>query len=81
MIEAGICQDDLVVVRSQDHADPGDIVVAHIDGEATVKRLARLHNKLFLEPANPRYKPIPITATTRILGKVIGVIRSYERKF
>jgi len=80
MIEAGICEDDLVVVRSQDHADPGEIVVALVDGEATVKRLAQRHNKLWLQPANPHYQPIPINGDTRVIGKVIGVIRSYERK-
>jgi SOS-response transcriptional repressor LexA len=37
--------------------------------------------KLLLEPANPRFEPIPVGATTHVVGKVIGVIRSYERKF
>jgi repressor LexA len=81
MIEAGICQDDLVVVRSQDQAQPGEIVVALVDGESTVKRLHRQGNKLWLQPANPRYQPIPINGDTRVIGKVIGVIRSYERRF
>ena len=81
MIEAGICEDDLVVVRGQDHAEAGEIVVALVDGESTVKRLERRNNKLWLQPANPRYEPIPVTGDTRIIGKVIGVIRSYERKF
>jgi repressor LexA len=80
MIEAGICEDDLVVVRAQNHAEPGEIVVAHVDGESTVKRLARRNGKLWLQPANPRYEPIPVEGDTRVLGKVIGVIRSYERK-
>lgn len=81
MIEAGICEDDLVVVRGQDHAEVGDIVVALVDGESTVKRLERRNNKLLLNPANPIYEPIPVTGNTSIIGKVIGVIRSYERKF
>ena len=81
MIEAGICEDDLVVVRSQAQAEPGEIVVALIDGESTVKRLERRNNKLWLQPANPRYQPIPVAGDTRVLGKVIGVIRSYERRF
>ena len=81
MIEAGICEDDLVVVRSQDQAEPGEIVVALVDGESTVKRLERRNGKLWLQPANPRYQPISITGDTRVLGKVIGGIRSYERKF
>ncbi|MGD1020527.1 MAG: transcriptional repressor LexA [Verrucomicrobiia bacterium] len=81
MIEAGICEDDLVVVRAQNHAEPGEIVVALVDGESTVKRLARRNGKLWLQPANPRYQPIPVAGDTKVLGKVIGVIRSYERKF
>ena len=80
MIEAGICENDLVVVRAQNHADPGEIVVALVDGEATVKRLARRNGKLWLQPANPRYEPIPVEGDTKVMGKVIGVIRSYERK-
>jgi len=81
MIEAGIHEDDLVVVRTQDHAETDDIVVALVDGEATVKRLARRNGKLWLQPANPRYEPLPVAGDTRIAGKVIGVIRSYERRF
>ena len=81
MIDAGICEDDLVVVRAQNHAEPGDIVVALVDGESTVKRLARRAGKLWLQPANNRYQPIPVEGDTKVLGKVIGVIRSYERKF
>ena len=80
MEEAGIHDGDLVVVRAQEQAEPEQIVVALVDGEATVKRLARRNGKLQLQPANPRYQPIPVGDGTRILGKVIGVIRSYERK-
>jgi repressor LexA len=81
MIDAGICEGDLVVVRAQNHAEAGEIVVALVDGESTVKRLARRNGKLWLEPANRRYEPIPVAGDTKILGRVIGVIRSYERKF
>jgi repressor LexA len=81
MIDAGICEDDLVVVRAQNHAEPGEIVVALVDGESTVKQFARRNGKLWLQPANPRYQPIPVEGDTKVLGKVIGVIRSYERKF
>jgi repressor LexA len=80
MEEAGIHDGDLVVVRAQESAEPEQIVVALVEGEATVKKLARRAGKLQLQPANPRYQPIPVEAGTRILGKVIGVIRSYERK-
>ncbi len=80
MEEAGIRDGDLVVVRAQESAEPEQIVVALVEGEATVKKLARRAGKLQLQPANPRYQPIPVETGTRILGKVIGVIRSYERK-
>lgn len=81
MVEAGICEGDLVVVRTQENAEAGAIVVALVDGEATVKKLARRHGKLWLQPANSRYQAIPVADDTRIVGKVIGVIRSYERRF
>lgn len=81
MIEAGICDGDMVVVRAQDHAETGQIVVALVDGEATVKKLAGRSGRFTLQPANARYEPIAVGGDTKIIGKVIGVIRSYERKF
>jgi repressor LexA len=81
MMDAGIRTGDLVVVRAQDHAEPEDIVVALVDGEATVKRLARRNGKLWLQPANPSYEPLPVKGETRVAGKVIGVLRSYEQRF
>ena len=81
MQDAGIHDGDLVVVRAQQRVEPEQVVVALVDGESTVKRLAQRGGKLLLEPANPRYEPIAVSATTHVVGKVIGVIRSYERKF
>lgn len=81
MQDAGIHGGDLVVVRAVEQAEPGQIIVALVEGEATVKRLARRGGKLELQPANDRYEPIPVGASTRVLGRVIGVIRSYERTF
>jgi repressor LexA len=81
MQDAGIHEGDLVVVRATEQAEPGQIVVAQVDGETTVKRLGRRQGKLELQPANDRYQPIPVAANTRVLGKVIGVIRSYEKRF
>lgn len=81
MEEAGIHAGDLVVVRAQAQANAGEIVVATVDGEATVKRLGRRAGKLELQPANKRYQPIPVGPMTRVVGRVIGVIRSYERQF
>lgn len=81
MIGVGICDGDLVVVRAQATAEPGQIVVARVEGEATVKKLARHNGRLWLQPANDRYEPIPVEGQVEIIGRVIGVIRSYERKF
>jgi repressor LexA len=74
MVGAGILPGDVVIVREQPTADPGDVVVALIEDEATVKRLARRRGKLYLEPANPRYEAVELDGG-RILGKVIKVLR------
>jgi repressor LexA len=84
MIEAHICDGDLVVVRRQDSAQPNDIVVAVLgeggDAEATVKRFARDGERIVLKPENAAMKPIVVDAGSRslaILGKVIGVVRGF----
>ena len=74
MIEAGIFEGDLVIVRSQNYADTGDIVVALIDEEATVKRFFRDGNRIRLQPANSVMSPI-IVDDAQILGKVVGLFR------
>ncbi|OGR93362.1 MAG: repressor LexA [Elusimicrobia bacterium RIFCSPLOWO2_01_FULL_59_12] len=79
MIEAGILDKDLVIIRPQASAKSGDIVVARIgDDEATVKRLVRKPGILQLAPANPKYRPIPIDENVKIIGKVIRVVRQYN---
>jgi len=79
MIEAGIMDADLIIVRPQASAKHGDIVVARIgDDEATVKRLVRKPGVLQLAPANPKYRPIPIDENVKIMGKVIRVVRQYS---
>src|SRR4051794_27854352 len=72
MIGAGILEDDFVVVRQTKVADDGEIVVAMIDGEATVKSFYREKDRVRLEPANKAYKPIR-TADVELLGRVVGV--------
>ena len=75
MIGAGILDGDLVLVRRQDTADNGDIVVALVNGEeATVKRFFREKDYIRLQPENEHLEPI-ITKELRVLGKVIGVLR------
>jgi repressor LexA len=75
MIEAGIFDGDLVVVRQQETADNGDIVVALLDDEATVKRFYREPTAIRLQPENSSYDPIYCTDNIRIAGKVVGLIR------
>lgn len=74
MIEAGILDQDYVVVRQQQDATNGDIVVALIGDEATVKRFYREADHIRLQPENPVYEPI-IVNDVQILGKVVGVLR------
>jgi len=75
MINAGIYDGDLVVVSNEHRsADNGDIVVALLEDEATVKRFYREKNAIRLQPENDRYEPI-ITDNVQILGKVIGLVR------
>ena len=77
MRDAGIMDGDFVLIRKQEHAQPGDIVVAIIGEEATVKRLAKRGANLFLDPSNPDFRPIPLTAEVAIIGKVLQVVRDY----
>lgn len=75
MVNAGIKDRDLVVVREQPVAENGDIVVALLEDEATVKRLFIRDEKIELRPENPKHRPIPVGPDDglRILGKVIAV--------
>jgi len=75
MIEAGILEDDYVIVRQQQSAEQGDIVVALIGDEATVKRFYKEDNHIRLQPENPSMNPI-IAKDVTILGKVIGLFRN-----
>jgi repressor LexA len=74
MIEAGMLEDDMVVVRRQPDADNGDIIVALLEDEATVKRFFRENGRIRLQPENSRLEPI-YTRDIQILGKVIGLVR------
>ncbi|MCE5241012.1 transcriptional repressor LexA [bacterium] len=77
MINAGIMDGDLVVVKRQQSADNGDIIVALLDEEATVKRFFQHSHAVELRPENEALEPI-ITREAQILGRVCGVIRSYQ---
>ena len=76
MINAAILSGDLVVVRPQQNADDGQLVVARIGDEATVKRLRRRHGEIWLMPENDNYAPIDGTEA-EIIGIVKAVVREY----
>ena len=76
MINAAILSGDLVVVRPQQFADDGQIVVARIGDEATVKRLRRRNGQVWLMPENENYDPID-GSEAELIGLVKAVIREY----
>lgn len=76
MVDAGISDGDYIIVRKQDTAENGDIVVALIDDEATVKRYYKEKTRIRLQPENPDYEPI-YTEHCEILGKVKWLFRFY----
>lgn len=78
MVEAHICDGDLILVRRQDTAEDGDIVAALVDEEATVKRFFRERGKIRLQPENSSLQPLwvdPEETPFRVLGKVTSVFR------
>ena len=81
MVGAGILDGDLALVRRQETAEAGEIVVAMLDGEATVKRFRPQADggSIVLEPENPALRPIvvePGSGEFRILGRLAGVVRT-----
>lgn len=74
MIDAGILDGDTVLVRQQNYAENGEIIVAMLGEEATVKRFYRLRDKVKLQAENPKYEPI-YSREVVILGKVVAVFR------
>lgn len=76
MRDAGILPDDIVIVRKQQTAESGDIVVALVGDEATVKTLRKRRQRIVLEPANPSFDVIrPEPGTCKVLGRVVEVRR------
>ena len=76
MIDIGIRKDDLVVIKKQNYADDGDIVVALVDGETTLKRFYREGNKIILHPENKTMKDI-IVKDCEIQGVLVSCIKMY----
>lgn len=82
MRDAGILDGDIVVVQKQQVAQKGDIVVAIIGDEATVKRYFPDGQRIRLQPENPDFEPIIVDKRSkefRIAGKVVGLMRKFER--
>ncbi len=77
MINAGILNEDLVLVRPQHEAPNGSIVVALVEGDATVKRFERTDGHVKLIAENPAYEPI-VTTNVSLVGQVRGVIRLFR---
>jgi repressor LexA len=78
MINAGVMPGDLVVVKQQEFAEVGQMIVALIGEEATIKNLIKKGKEYFLEPANPNYDLIPLTGEATIIGVVLTVIRNLK---
>ena len=78
MIEAGIQPGDIAVVEKRHDARAGDLVVAIVDGEFTLKTLAREKGDYVLQPANPAYPVIRPKGSLEIFGVVVGVVRKYR---
>jgi repressor LexA len=76
MVNAGIFDGDYIIVKQQNTANNGDIIVALIDDEATVKTFYKEQDHIRLQPENPIYEPIIVKDLT-VLGKVIGLFRKY----
>ena len=76
MIEAGILDGDIVVVRSQEQADNGDIVVALIEDEATLKRIFYEDGHVRLQPENHAMEPI-IVEHADVRGKLVALVRRF----
>ncbi len=77
MIEAGILDGDLVIVRKQSTANNGDIVVALIEDEATVKTFYKEKDHIRLQPENSSMEPIIVQNNVSVIGKVIGLFRVF----
>lgn len=78
MVDAGIRDGDIAVVEKRNLANVGDIVVAIVDGEFTLKTLDRERGKFILRPQNPAYPVIRAQDTLEIFGVLVGLVRKYR---
>ena len=80
MIDEGIRDGDVLIIRKQDHANNGQTVVAQIEGEATIKKFYQRDGRVELRPANEKLKPLVVPAEkVEIIGVVVGLVRHYKR--
>ncbi|PCI21311.1 repressor LexA [Candidatus Wolfebacteria bacterium] len=77
MKDAGINEGDMVLVERTNKYKVGDIVIADVDGEWTMKYLKQIRSKYYLEPANKNYKPIYPKESLRVVAVVRAIIRKY----
>ena len=77
MINEGILEGDIVLIEKDKHARDGDVIVAEVDGEFTLKYLKNKNGKVYLEAANDKYKPIYPKTELNLFGVVVSVIRKY----
>lgn len=77
MVDAGIVDGDMLLVERVSEAKAGEIVIALVDGDRTMKYLRQRSGKYYLEPANKKYKPIVPEGELKIEAVVIAVIRKY----
>ena len=78
MIDAGIMPDDVVVVEKRGPANVGDMVIAIVDNEFTLKTLGKEKGQFILQPANPAYPVIRPKGELEIFGIVVGQFRKYK---
>ncbi|MCF6268455.1 MAG: transcriptional repressor LexA [Melioribacteraceae bacterium] len=80
MVNAGIFEGDVVIINPQKEANNGEIIVALLDNEATLKRFKRINGNILLLPENDKYNPIVINKSDNfsIIGKALGVFRWYN---
>ncbi|HTF99770.1 MAG TPA: transcriptional repressor LexA [Nitrospirota bacterium] len=79
MVNAGILPGDMVIVDRGQTGKSGDIVIAEVDGEWTMKFFKKSGDVIWLVPANPKYKPIRPQRELKIAGVVTAVVRKYQR--
>ena len=80
MIDEGIRDGDVLIIRKQDRADNGQTVVAQIEGEVTIKKFYQRDGRVELRPANEELQPLVVPAEkVEIIGVVVGLVRHYKR--